>query len=104
MHLQAVQHDELDVVVALADQHLAVAVGGGRDGGGRVGQGHERDRALVHHRRASALQQRQDDLDVLALLRPALLGRPCGMSSSTAICRMSPQCATLSTYTRDARA
>ena len=36
--LQAVEHDELDIVVALADEHLAVAVGGSLDGGGRIGQ------------------------------------------------------------------
>lgn len=40
-HLQPVQHYELHVVVALADQQLAEAVGGGADGGGRRRQGHK---------------------------------------------------------------
>lgn len=68
MNLEAVKDNELDVVVALADQHLTVAVGSGLDGRGGVGEGDQRDRAFVHHRAAGALQQRQDDLDVLALL------------------------------------
>ena len=66
--LEAVEDDQLHVVVTLADQHLAVAVGSGLDGGGRIGQRHQCDRALIHHSAAGALQQRQDDFDVLALL------------------------------------
>ena len=66
--LKAVQDDELDVVVRLGHQQLAEAVGCSSDGSRGLAQGHQGDRTLVHHSRAGALEQRQDDLDVLALL------------------------------------
>jgi len=53
--LQAVQHNKLDVVVALGHKQLAVAVGGRTNGRGRLGQGHQRDSTLVHHSGAAAL-------------------------------------------------
>eukprot|EP00958_Prasinococcus_capsulatus_P015219 scaffold1621_cov350-Prasinococcus_capsulatus_cf.AAC.9 len=66
--VQAVEYDQLDVVVTLGGQQLAVAVGRGADGGGRVGERHERGGALVHHRGGGGAHEREDYLDVLALL------------------------------------
>ena len=54
---ESVQHDERDVVVGLGHQQLAVAVGRGSHGCWRAGKGHQRDCALVHHRRARGLRR-----------------------------------------------
>lgn len=67
-HLQPVENNQLDIVIALADQHLAVAVGGRADGSWRLRQAHQSYCTLVHNCRACALQEREDDFDVLPLL------------------------------------
>ena len=65
---QAVQHNQLHVVVAVLHQQLGVAPGGCPDGGGRVGQGHQGGGALVDDSGGVGRQQADDDLDVPPLL------------------------------------
>ena len=65
---EAVEDDELDVVVALADEELAEALAGGADGGGGLAELREGDGALVGDGRGGRLHEGDDDLHALALL------------------------------------
>lgn len=85
--IQAVEDDELHVVVALRSEQLRVAVGRCPDGRGGRGHGHEAAGAFVHYGGVVRVEQADDDFDVLALLRR------CGAADlSTAIDFQSDQC------------
>mmetsp|Transcript_10832 Transcript_10832/g.28114 ORF Transcript_10832/g.28114 Transcript_10832/m.28114 type:complete len:938 (-) Transcript_10832:320-3133(-) len=66
--LQALEHDELDVVVTLSCEERGVARRRRLDRCGGRGEGDERGRALVQHRVRRRVEEREDAPDVLALL------------------------------------
>lgn len=66
--VQAVEDDQLDVIVALGGEQLRVAVGRGPNGGRCRGHRHQAAGTLIHDGGVVGAQEADDDFDVLPLL------------------------------------
>lgn len=66
--LQPLEDYQLDIIVTLRNEQLAVAVGRGTDCTGCLREGYQRYSTLVHNSGAAAVKKGQDDLDVTTLL------------------------------------
>ncbi|GMN48127.1 hypothetical protein TIFTF001_017308 [Ficus carica] len=66
--IEAIENNELHIVIALGEQKLAVSGGGGPNGGGGGGEGDEGGGTFVNNGSGRGVQQGDNNLNVFALL------------------------------------